>query len=87
MRNVEKAVEEAIAKADDELRVKKKSLSTIQVDTAYKWFGRAVVAKRLGRTEDVHEFAHEALEHAALAKDHDLIGVIRTLLKRERITA
>lgn len=54
-----------------------KSLLTIQRETALKWAGRAVAATVLQRHDDAHEFAHEAVEHAALSGDDNLLGFIR----------
>lgn len=70
-----------LAKADAELRAK--SLADIQLDTAYTWASRAVVAMRFyqntGETRwwsDAREYAHEAIEHAALNGDPVLVQAI-----------
>ena len=60
----------------------KKSLRQVQIDTALKWTGRAVAAMKLGFFEDAHEYAHEALEHAALTGDDSLLRVVRAALKK-----
>lgn len=54
-----------------------KSLLMIQRETAMKWAGRAVAATILKRPDDAHEFAHEAVEHAALSGDDNLLIFIR----------
>jgi len=64
---VEKAIEE----------VSVKTLVDIQVDTALKWCGRACAAKYLGKDEDSHEYANEAIEHAALSGNDKLLNDIR----------
>jgi hypothetical protein len=39
----------------------------------------------MGKTDDVHEYAHEALEHAALATNPRLIDDVRALLRQAGI--
>ena len=68
-------IDEAIADGLAELQ--KKSLRQIQVDTAYKWSGRACAAAMLGRMDDAEEYAHEAIEHAALSGDDRLLAEVR----------
>lgn len=53
-----------------------KTASEIQVDASYHWAGRAVVAYRMYHKagdpavrDQAVEYAHEALEHAAMALD------------------
>lgn len=65
----------AIAKAMEELSVK--SLYVIQCETSVTWAARALAAYTMyastGRPQwllDATEYAHEALEHAALAGPH-----------------
>ncbi len=61
--------------------LKEKDLKTIQIETAAKWCGRAAAAKLLGlRERDVTEFAHEAIEHAALSGDNETLDIIRRAL-------
>lgn len=61
--------------------LKEKDLKTIQIETASKWCGRAAAAKLLGlRERDVTEFAHEAIEHAALSGDEKVLSQIRAAL-------
>ena len=71
-----KATKDALAELD------KKDMKTIQVETAEKWCGRALAAKLMGRAErDVTEFAHEAVEHAALSGDEAALRTIRIALE------
>ena len=56
------------------------TLKQIQVDTAYKWAGRALAAVNLGRGHDAIEYAHEALEHAALSGKDSVLREIRDAL-------
>lgn len=61
--------------------LQQKSLKQIQVETAEKWCGRAAAARLLGLPErDVTEFAHEAIEHAALSGDDSVLRIIRKAL-------
>ena len=71
---------EAIEAARKELA--RKGLRGVQTDTAIKWLGRAVVAMEQKKTEDAHEYAHEALEHAALAERASLIDDVRRSLRQ-----
>lgn len=72
MSSVLKDVESAL----EELR--SKSLKTIQCETAMKWAGRAIAAHFLNRPpEEVTEYAHEAVEHAALCGVDHVLGQIR----------
>lgn len=73
----------AIADAVAELR--KKSLHDIQVETAVKWAGRACGASLLGLPEDAEEYAHEAIEHAALSGDDDLLRAVRAVMRRHGV--
>ena len=58
------------------------TLKQIQVETAYKWAGRALAAANLGLGHDAIEYAHEALEHAALSGKDTVLREIREALKR-----
>lgn len=69
-----------IARAVDELE--RKSLHDIQVETALMWAGRACVAARTGKLADAVEYAHEAIEHAALSGSDGLLDEIREGLDR-----
>ncbi len=66
-----------------ELRTK--TLRQIQFDTALVWCGRAIAAARLGVVDDAIEYAHEAIEHAALSGSDELLGTIREGLRREGV--
>lgn len=57
-----------------------KSLHQIQVETALTWAGRACAAASVDRHDDAHEFAHEAIEHAALSGQLPLLADIQALL-------
>lgn len=67
-----KATEEALTELAG------KDIRQIQVETAAKWCGRALAARIMGLPErDVTEFAHEAVEHAALAGDDEVLRTVR----------
>lgn len=74
----------AMHKALEELS--RKTLLDIQTDTAVTWAGRAVAAYQIymgtRSLEDLmaaEEFAHESLEHAALAGPHVYMEVLECL--------
>lgn len=69
-----------INRAIDELR--QKSLNDIQVETALTWAGRACVAAHIGKLADAVEYAHEAIEHAALSGSGRLLDEIREELEQ-----
>ena len=69
---------EQIKKAATELQTK--SLKDIQIETAKTWAGRACVAATLGLKQDAVEYAHEAIEHAALSGMEGLLTDIRAAL-------
>lgn len=62
-----------------------KSLDDIQRETACKWAGRACAAAALGLDKDSHEYAHEAIEHAALCPDERVLHAVRTLFKKHGV--
>lgn len=63
-----------------------KDIKLIQIETAAKWCGRALAAKLMNLPErDVTEFAHEAIEHAALSGDENIFLSIRAALKQFKI--
>ncbi len=70
---------EQIKAAAAELRVK--SLKDVQVATAKTWAGRACVAASMGLAQDAVEYAHEAIEHAALSGKEGLLTDIRASLR------
>lgn len=72
-----------IAKALEEL--KKKSLVEIQVETALVWCGRACAASQLGLQVDSVEYAHEAIEHAALSGNDSVLTYVRGLLEQFKV--
>jgi hypothetical protein len=57
------------------------TLKQIQVETAYKWAGRALAAASLGKGHDAIEYAHEALEHAALSGKDSVLREVREAFK------
>ena len=64
-----------IEKAKKELAVR--TLRDVQIETALTWAGRAVVAASMRKMSDAHEYAHEALEHAALSGSDSLLRYVR----------
>lgn len=71
-------MEESIEKALNELE--SKSLDQIQYETAINWCGRACAAVVLGKFTDAREYAHEAIEHAALSKTTGLLQSVYNIL-------
>lgn len=57
-----------------------KSLHDIQCETALVWCARACVAAEMGLDHDATEYAHEAIEHAALCDDDTLLSGVRRKL-------
>lgn len=57
-----------------------KTLSQVQVETAVKWAGRACAAALMGLADDAEEYAHEAIEHAALSGDMRLLQTVRNAM-------
>jgi len=53
-----------------------KSLNDIQIETAVTWTNRACAAMHLDKIEDAREYAHEAVEHAALSGSIPLLTEI-----------
>lgn len=72
-----------IRRALDDL--KGKSLNQIQVETAMVWCGRACAAAIMGGLDDAHEYAHEAIEHAALSGNDPLLRDVRAELAQHGI--
>ena len=64
-----------------------KTMLTIQQETATKWAGRACAAAILGKHDDAHEYAHEAIEHAALSGDDLMLTRIRRLFAQYGVEA
>jgi hypothetical protein len=68
-----------------------KTLDDIQRETAIKWAHRAWAARLLAANADMEnrlrllgdagEYAHEAIEHAALADDDDLLALVRRIIQ------
>lgn len=57
-----------------------KSLDQIQVETAYTWAYRAWAAYKLGLPHDAVEYAHEAIEHAALSENNAVLAKVREII-------
>lgn len=72
-------IERAIAEGMEELSLK--GLHQVQVETAIKWCGRACAAAMMGRMDDAEEYAHEAIEHAALSGDDRLLSGVRSAMR------
>lgn len=68
-----------IQKGMTELR--SKTLKQIQVETAMTWCGRACAAASI-RPAEATEYAHEAIEHAALSGFPALLHEIRLKLRQ-----
>jgi len=65
--------------------LQQKSLQQIQVETAYNWAYRASAARALGLDDDddddAIEYEHEALEHAALSGDDNVLYTVRRIVR------
>ena len=61
--------------------VQAKTLTEIQVETAYVWAGRACAAASMHMHDDAREYAHEAIEHAALSGHMDVLADIDLALR------
>lgn len=65
--------------ARDELH--QKSLDTIQKETARIWAYRAWAAYQIKLTPDGVDYEQEALEHAALSGDDDVLAEVRVIIR------
>ena len=73
-------LDEIIEEAIEELQ--EKELNDIQIETAKKWCGRAIAAQILSKDErEITEYAHEAVEHAALSGNERVVYEIMRTLK------
>jgi hypothetical protein len=81
-RSVEDRLRRDITRATDKARedLAEKTLRDIQVETSKVWTGRAIAAKDIGQHADAIEYAHEAVEHAALSGDDTLLAIVREML-------
>ena len=87
MLNVEEALQE----------LGQKSLNDIQKETAVKWASRAAASfqnclsetgtKKMVCWSVGEEYAHEAVEHAALVEGEDMVSVIKQELEQYRQAA
>ena len=62
-----------------------KTLNEIQMETAYVWAGRACAAASVGLHDDALEYAHEAIEHAALSGNLGVLAEVRGALTQYEI--
>lgn len=76
---ISKKIRPHIEEATSELS--EKDLQQIHVETALKWCGRACAAAALKLKHDSVEYAHEAIEHAALSGNDKLLKEIREAIK------
>jgi len=67
------------------VEIRQKSLTDIQRETALVWCGRACAARSLGKPGDAIEYGHEAVEHAALSGDDELLRRVREALAAYRV--
>jgi hypothetical protein len=67
------------------VELNEKDLQQIHIDTALKWCGRACAAASLNLKHDAVEYAHEAIEHAALSGNDALLKEIRQAIKYSKI--
>lgn len=75
---------EDLERAIAELR--EKSLAQIHYETAMLWLARAIAAHRMFLLQDTIDYAHEALEHAALSTDgSSVVAYVETALLPLRI--
>lgn len=69
-----------IQRALEELQ--QKTLEDVQIETALTWAGRACAARQLGRLAEAVEYAHEAIEHAALSGHDDTLHHVRVAFEK-----
>jgi hypothetical protein len=67
---------QAIALAE----LQQKTIEQIQVETAYTWAYRAWAAKQLGLERNYDSYRDEAVEHAALSGDDDVLHAVRRII-------
>lgn len=61
-----------------------KSLVEIQIETAYTWAFRAAAAYHLGKVIDGLEYEHEAIEHAALSGEDEVLRNVRIIVEERK---
>jgi hypothetical protein len=83
MNNRETYLKEYVQHALAELAVK--PLQQIQFETTKIWYGRAIAAVKLDKPVDALEYAHEAIEHAALSGDDGFLRNIREGLRHHGV--
>lgn len=57
-----------------------KTLTQIQIETAFTWAYRAWAASKLGLMNDFTEYFHEAVEHAALSGNDTVLAAVRKIV-------
>lgn len=62
-----------------------KTLNEIQIETAYVWAGRACAAASVGLNDDAREYAHEAVEHAALSGHLGVLADVEQALAQYQV--
>lgn len=77
-------MQEYIDRAVGELQAK--TLKQIQVETAFTWAGRACAAALLLLPDDAREYAHEAVEHAALSGRPEVLDQVNAALASHGVT-
>jgi DNA-binding PadR family transcriptional regulator len=65
--------------------LQKTTITKIQIETALTWCGRACAAAVLGQHDDAVKYADEAVEHAALSGNDQLLATVRMALKNHKI--
>jgi hypothetical protein len=68
----------SLGNAINELSIK--TITDIQEETAIAWTNRACAAMHLNKPDDAREYAHEAIEHAALTGSIVLINEVYVVL-------
>lgn len=70
------------------------SFTDIQIETTWKWAGRAAAAYELSLEDNkpnwiivAEDYRHEALEHAALCEDADFVQHILDTIEKYRAKA
>jgi hypothetical protein len=60
--------------------LQQKPIEQIQRETALTWAFRAWAAKQLGLDRDYDSYRDEAIEHAALSGDDELLHAVRAIV-------
>lgn len=62
------------------VELRAKTIQQIQMETAYTWAYRAWAAKELMFEHDYTSYADEAVEHAALTGDDEVLKNVRNII-------